>query len=157
MDDLLSILMALIHWRFLISMLGSIVLAVLLSRIIPPFTAEYCIMLVIFGAAFGIYWQSRAEAGLGITEKGEGGDRPQTPRLTLFAGLASMGLVGGWFLKELFGSVPGGAVVLLFTFGVVTLFLRFVQRRPIVLRSFWISIAALLAGYSVALFLPSLT
>ena len=71
MDEILAALVALVHWRLVLSTLGSIALAFALSNIIPLFTAAYCITLVIFGFAFGLVWQGRADSGLSLTETTE--------------------------------------------------------------------------------------
>ncbi|MDR0565138.1 MAG: hypothetical protein LBG78_09440 [Azoarcus sp.] len=151
MDELLSIIVALFHWRLLLCLIGSIALAGTLSRFIPALTSEYCILLVIFGTAFGIYWQARAEAGLGITQKVE---EPKKSRLGSFVVLALMGVVCGWFLAELFSSKLAGAFALVLSAAVVALFLRCVPKWLITLRSFAFAIAALLSGYFVAMVLP---
>ena len=148
MDELFSAITALMFWRLVVSTLGAIVLAAVLSNLIPPFTAEYCITLVIFGVTFGIYWQGRAESGLGLIEKVE---EPEISRPVAFIGLAFIGLVGGGFLGELFGSMVGGAIALIVCAGVVALWFRLTKQRPVTRRSFAFSVIALLFGYSILL------
>ena len=69
MDEILAALVALVHWRLVLSTLGSIALAVALSNIIPLFTAAYGITLVIFGFTIGLVWQGRTDSGLSLSEK----------------------------------------------------------------------------------------
>ena len=150
MDELLTAIAALMLWRFVISILGAIGLAVLLSNLISTFTAEYCILLAIFGATFGLYWQGRVDSGLSLTEKVE---EPEISRPVAFIGFAFIGLVGGGFLGELLGSKVGGAIALILCAGVIELWFRLVKQRPVTRRSFAFSILALLSGYSALLVL----
>ena len=62
MDEVLSALIALIHWRLVLCTIGSIAMAVVLSNLIALFTAAYCMALVICGVVFGIVWQARADS-----------------------------------------------------------------------------------------------
>lgn len=64
MDEILSALVALFHWRLVLCTMGSIALAVVLSILISPFTAAYCIALVICGIVFGVVWQARIDSGM---------------------------------------------------------------------------------------------
>lgn len=66
MEAVLEILAALMLWRLILSVGVSGVLALMLSQAFIGFTAGYCLTLVLFGVAFGIIWQSRAEAGIGL-------------------------------------------------------------------------------------------
>lgn len=63
MSEILSALIALIHWRLILCTIGSIALAIALSNLIAFFTAGYCVALVIGGVVFGIIWQARADIG----------------------------------------------------------------------------------------------
>jgi hypothetical protein len=148
MDEILSAIAALMFWRLVVSTLGAIALATVLSNLIPQFTAEYCITLVIVGTTFGIYWQSRAESGLSLTEKVE---EPAIARPVAFVGLALIGLVGGGFFGALFASKAGGAIALILCAGIIALWFHLTKKPPITRRSFAFSVFALLAGYSVFL------
>lgn len=70
MDALLEFLYRLvqvfIYWRLSLSVGASIVAAFFLSGIIEWFTAGLCLTLVLFGTAFGLIWQGRADAGVGL-------------------------------------------------------------------------------------------
>ncbi len=152
MDEILAALIALIHWRFVLSAIGSIAMAVVLSNFIPAFTAAYCITLAIFGMTFGIVWQGRADSGLSLTEKT---DEPPISRPVAFVGLASIGLIAGGFFAELFGTQIGGAIALSLSACIVTLWFRFIQNRIFGLRSLVFSLVALLTGYSFLLLLAA--
>lgn len=67
MIEILATLVALLHWRLVLSTLGSIVMAVVLSKLITPFTAAYCLAMVIFGIVFGVVWQARTGSGARTT------------------------------------------------------------------------------------------
>ena len=144
MDELVSAVAALMFWRLVVSILGAIVLAVVLSNLFPPFTAEYCITVVIFGATFGIYWQGRTDSGLRLTEKVR---EPEISRPVAFIGLAFIGFSGGGFLGELFDSEVAGAIALIICAGITALWLRLVKQRPPTLGQFAFSIISLLSGY----------
>ena len=62
MDEILSALIELIHWRLILCTIGSIALAVVFSNLIAFFTAGYCVALVICGVVFGIVWQARVDS-----------------------------------------------------------------------------------------------
>ena len=145
MDEILAALVALVHWRLVLSTLGSIALAVALSNVITLFTAAYGITLVIFGFTFGLFWQGRTDSGLSLSEKTED---PEISKPVAFIGLAFIGLVAGGFLGELFGSMVGGAIALSVCAGIVALWCRLTRRR-ITLRSFLFSFFSLLVGYSI--------
>lgn len=144
MDELLSAVVALVLWRLVISVLGTVVLAVWLSSQIPSFTAEYCITLAIFGAALGIFWQGRADTGLALKDKV---DAPAVSRPIAFVVLAIIGLSGGGFLERLFGSAAGGAVALLVCAGATALCFHFTSTRAVTSKGFAFSAVALLSGY----------
>lgn len=63
MDEILSALIALIHWRLIFCTIGSIALAVVFSNLLVFFTAGYCVALVLLGVVFGIVWQARVDKG----------------------------------------------------------------------------------------------
>jgi hypothetical protein len=61
---LVSLVELMLHWwRISLGALAATILAVVLSNSIPPFTAGYCVTLIILGTALGIYWQIRANSG----------------------------------------------------------------------------------------------
>ncbi|MGZ5001226.1 MAG: hypothetical protein ACXV7F_13080, partial [Methylomonas sp.] len=60
MDELFSIIWAMIHWRFMLSVLISIGMAFFLSSAIQSFTSGYCVSLVGIGSLFGLYGQGKA-------------------------------------------------------------------------------------------------
>jgi hypothetical protein len=146
-----STLAVLVFWRVILGALGSIALALLLSHFIAPFTAEYGITVAILGIAFGVYWQSRADAGLSINEKVE---EQKISRPIAFLGLALIGLVCGAGLAELFDSRLLGAAALLACATLLALWRHHTKPPPISRGALAFTLVALLAGYSVLLLLP---
>ena len=151
MNELVSALIALMHFRLVLSTVGSIALAFTLSTFIPFFTAAYCVTLVTCGFAFGLVWQSRADSGLALTQKTK---NQEISKPVAFIGLALIGLITGGFFAELFGSGFIGAVALSVCTALVALWSRFTM-RPTGLRSFVFSLISLLVGYSMLLALTA--
>ena len=50
----------------MLSVISSIVVALVLSNSFVGFSAGYCITFVLCGTAFGLIWQGRAEVGVGL-------------------------------------------------------------------------------------------
>jgi len=148
MDQILSLLTVLLNWRLALTMLVSIILAFILSAVFPSFTAGYCLALAIFGFAFGIYWQGRAEAGVALTQEApeEGISWPVT-----VLGLAFVGFFCGGVIAEISGSRLFGATILLLGVAVVALWYRFLKQKPFQPRSLAFAIASLMAGYYLPL------
>ena len=151
MNEIVYALIALLHWRLVLSTVGSIALASALSTFIPLFTAAYCITLVTCGFAFGLVWQSRADSGLALTQKIK---NQEISKPVAFIGLALIGLIAGGLFAELFGSVFIGAVALSVCAALVALWSRFTL-RPTGLRSFVFSLISLLVGYLMLLALAA--
>lgn len=152
MDTLLSALIALIHWRLVLSTLASIFLAVMISNALPLFTAGYCLTLVILGVAFGIYWQVRADAGVALTQEVP---EAKISAPVAFLGFAFIGLVCGLGLTAMLGSRLLAAAALLFSGSIVALWYRFVKRQPLHPRPVAFAFVSLLAGYAPLLFLSA--
>lgn len=150
MEEILSTLAALLFWRVILSTAGSIALALVLSTVIPPFTAEYCITVVILGVAFGVYWQDRADADLTITERVE---EPKITRPVAFLGLTLIGLICGAAFAELFNSKLFGSIALFIGAALVAAWYRYVQHQFFSRGAFAFALVSLLAGYSVLLLL----
>lgn len=146
MDGIFSIFFALMHWRFLLSLVGSIAFAALLSSFMASFTAGYCIALVILGAAFGAYWQVRGEAGISLSSKIE---EPRISRSVSFLGLTVIGFFFGGALGTLLDSFALGAVGLMIGVMLIGLLSTFVLKRAIPRSSLLFSAVSLLAGYGV--------
>lgn len=144
MDEIFAIVVALIHWRLVVSMLGSVALALVLSNAIAAFTAPYCITLAMWGAAFGVIWQGRANAGLRLSDKIE---TPAISKPFAWIGLAFIGLVAGGVLATLFDSWIVGGGALLISTGIVTAWFCLTQRRFVPLRSMMLALFAVLSGY----------
>lgn len=150
MDQLLSALVVLLHWRLVLTVLGSVAVAVILSTAIPPFTAPYCVALVILGVAFGVYWQARADAGVTLTQEVP---EPHISAPVAFLGFALTGFWVGGLVAAMSGSKVFGVAALLFGAGSVVLWYRFLKRKPFQSRPVAFAVIALLAGYSPVLFL----
>lgn len=151
MDQVLSILVALTHWRLVLSALGSVALAIILTTIFPPFTAGYCIALVIFAIAFGVYWQSRADAGVTLTQEIE---EPKISAPVAFLGFAFVGLLCGGTVSTAFDSKLIGATALILGVAFVVLWFRFIKHRPIQRHSVIFAIVSLMLGYLPLVLVP---
>ena len=151
MNEIVYALIALMHFRLVLSTVGSIALAFALSTFIPFFTAVYCVTLVACGFAFGLVWQSRADSGIALAQKTK---NQEISKPVAFVGLAFIGLITGGFFAELFGSIFIGAVALSVCAALVALWSRRTL-RPTGLRSFVFSLICLLVGYSMLLALAA--
>lgn len=99
MEELLVAIIALLHWRFVLTVAGAIAFTLILSNLFVGFTAGYCISMVLLCAALGIYWQSRSEAGIGIATKVV---EPKISRPVALIGLSFVGLPrNSWILSFL--------------------------------------------------------
>jgi hypothetical protein len=148
MEELLASIWALVHWRLVLSVLGTAVATLTLSNLFVGFTAGYCITLVILSAAFGIYWQSRSEAGMGLATEVAG---PSTLRPVALLGLSFVGLILGGLFFELWKSELLAVLSLILSVGVVALWRGAVQRLPVPPRTIAFSTGALLSAILVVL------
>lgn len=148
MEELLVAIVALLHWRFVLSVLGGIAFVLTLSNSFVGFTAGYCISVVILCAAFGMYWQSRSEAGVGIATKVV---EPKISPLVASIGLSFVGLLWGGLITELLESELLAAASLILSVVVVGLWYSLVVSRPIATRKLAFSGCALLSGFLAAL------
>ncbi len=153
MDALFELIYVLCHWRFALSLATSIATALVLSSAFAWFTAGYCITLVIFGAAFGIIWQGRGEAGVSLTAEMPSPpiSKPVACLSFLFIG-ALWGSLASYFLH----SAIAAASALVASVVSVGLWYRFVLRRPLETSYLAFTTASLLVGYfSLVLVLPA--
>lgn len=150
MDYLITALAALLHWRLVLSALTSVALAAILSKLIPPFTAGYCVALVILGVAFGIYWQGRADVGATLSQELA---EPDVSAPVAFLGFAFIGFWCGGLAAAMSGSRVLGAAALLSGAAGVVLWYRFFKGPPLRARSVALAVVALLAGYLPVLLL----
>lgn len=157
MDELLSLIWAFIgtlfNWRLVLSIVASILLALVLSRLIAPFTASYCVNLVILGTAFGVYWQGHSEAGVSLTVPIQ---EPKIPRSFAFLLLAVIGFFGGAVEAELLHSEILGATSLIVGVAIVGLWHHFILCHSIALKSLAFSAISLVSGFSLFLILKTL-
>lgn len=110
MDALIEILYVLCHWRLVLSVVVSIAVAVVLSNVFVWFTAGYCIALAIFGAAFGIIWQARGDAGVSLTADVAS---PPISKPVVCLSLVFVGVVWGGIATYLFNSFAIAAAALI--------------------------------------------
>lgn len=156
MDALLEFLYRLvqvfIYWRLSLSVGASIVAAFFLSGIIEWFTAGLCLTLVLFGTAFGLIWQGRADAGVGLI-----GPVPPISISRPVAGLgfAMIGFFWGGNVSYLTGSEIAGALALVAGVGLIGIWYRIVLHREVSQRYLIFAAAALLIGFSALLWLKS--
>lgn len=148
MEDLFAAIWALFHWRLVLSVIGSAAITLTLSNLFLGFTAGYCVSFVILSTAFGIYWQSRSEAGIGIATRVP---EPKISRPVTFLGLSFVGLIWGGLVTELLKSELLTVSSLILAVAVVGLWYDMVLRRPIPPQTIAFSVGALLSGFLAAL------
>lgn len=153
MESALDILLVLLVWRLLLSVGLSSVLAYFLSQTFVAFTAGYCLTLVLLGTAFGIIWQSRAEARVALFAP-----VPPTPisKSVVCLGLLFIGALWGGWASWFFRSAFYGAVALVFSVALVGLWYRFVLRRAVSLSYLALVGCSLLSGLAALLLLKAL-
>ncbi len=153
MEVLFSAILALLHWRLLLCVTGSVAITLMLSNFFVGFTAGYCITVVLLATGFGIYWQSRSEAGLGIATQVP---EPEISRPVAFLGLSFFGLIWGGLVTELLKSALLAITSLILAVAVVSLWYGLILRRPIPPRTIVFSAIALLSGFLTVLFVAHL-
>jgi hypothetical protein len=125
MDALVDILYVLCRWRLVLSLATSVAVAVVLSNVFAWFTAGYCVALAIFGAAFGIIWQARGDAGVSLTADVAS---PPISKPVAFLSFAFVGVVWGGVATYLFNSFAIAASALVVFAVAVGLWYRFANR-----------------------------
>jgi len=152
MDGIVEILIALFHWRFLLSVAASAFLGFMLSQTFIGFTAGYCISLVLLGTAFGTIWQSRADAGIGLFVQVS--PTPISKPVALLSFLI-IGFFWGGLASWLFGSQTVGAIALVCSVGVVGLWYRLVLHHSLSPTYLVFVSISLLCGFALLLFLQA--
>ena len=132
------------RWRLVLSLAAAVALSVTLSNLFIGFTAGYCVTLVMFAAAFGIYWQSQSEIGEVI--KGQMLEQ-KISRPIQYVGLSFFGLVWGCLINEFLRSETLAIASLMFFSAVVGVWHAVVLRQPIALQTMAFSTFALLSGF----------
>lgn len=148
-----DILLALLVWRLVLCVGLSAVLAYLLSQTFEAFTAGYCLTLVVLGTAFGIFWQSRAEAKVGLFAPVR--SIPISKPVACL-GLWFVGALWGGWVSWFFGSAPYGAAALVFSVVFVGLWYRLVLRRAVSISYLVFTGISLLSGLATLLLLKAL-
>ena len=146
--EILHALNVLLNWRFFLSVGLSIMVALYLSSHFEAFTAGYCVAFVILATGFGIVWQGRSEAGLGLLDK-----VPATP---ISKPVASLGLIfiGFWWgnlFSWLLGSEFLGALALVLSVILIGAWYRYILHRPATLGYLAFAGISLLSGMLVPL------
>lgn len=146
MDAVFEFLYALMHWRLLLSVALSIVLALFLSNTFDGFTAGYCISLVILAIAFGIIWQARGEAGVGLLDT-----TPPTPisKPVAFLSFMLIGFFWGGLASWFFNSQIFGALALVLAVAIIGIWYRFVLHHRVSLSYLMFASASLLSGFAL--------
>jgi hypothetical protein len=148
MLELFAGIWALVHWRLMLCVIGSAAITLTLSKFFIGFTAGYCISFILLGSAVGMYWQSRSEAGIGMTT------RVPEPKISwpiAFLGLSFVGLIWGGLVTELLKSEVLAVISLVVAVAVVCFWSGVVQRRPVPLQKIVFSAGALLSGFLAVL------
>jgi len=153
MDGVVEILAALMIWRFLLSVGVSALFAFVLSQAFAPFTAGYCVSLVLLGVAFGAIWHSRAVAGIGLSAAVP---PVSISKAVAFPGFALIGFFWGNLASWFFDSQLLGGVALVSSVAIVGIWYRFILRRPASVGYLVFASVALLAGFALFLFGMSL-
>ena len=148
MEEFFVAVIALFHWRLVISVVGSIAFTLTLSNLFAGVTAGYCISVVMLCAAFGMYWQGRSEAGFGIATKMV---ELKISRPVAFIGLSFVGLLWGGLATKLLESELLAVTSLILSVGVFGFWYGLVLRRPIPSRTLAFSGCALLSGFLAVL------
>ena len=112
MDELISLLFglvrALVLWRVSVLAIAGAIASVWLSQRIDGFTGYMGIGLTLAFVGFGVLWQGRTSAGLGLTERVPA---PKISAPVVFLGLVLVGLFWGGLLSLVFGSTTAAAVL----------------------------------------------
>lgn len=145
MESLAYTLLALLFaWRVLLSLGVAALLAWVLFLAVPAFTVGYGLALALLGLVFGVIWQARAEAGVGLFERTE---PVRVSKPVAFVGLAFIGAlwlgvlwalkVHPWLIAALLLAAP---LLVGWWWQQQTL------QRPTSVRSVWFVAVSLLAG-----------
>ena len=145
MDHVVAGILALLHWRLLLSVATGIAASFLLSNAIAWFGSGASIALVLVAFAFGLLWQGRAEAGVGLFERVP---EPPISRPVAAMGLAMIGFIWGGWLAVWTGSSIASAAILVGLCVLVVTILAATQRRPVGLSRLVFSTSCLLAGFA---------
>jgi hypothetical protein len=153
MNEFFTAIGAILLWRLLLGLAGSVALAAVLALLFQEFTGGYVVATVLLGTAFGAYWQSRRASGLTLTQPVA---EPRIGRAIAFAGLALVGLLVGGFAGEVLHSKVLGVVALLLGAALVAFWSEARSKRPFSLRIWTFGSLALVTGYAMLLLVSRL-
>lgn len=145
MDHVVAGILALLHWRLLLSVAIGIAVSFLLSNAIAWFGSGSSIALVLVAFAFGLLWQGRAAEGVRLFERVP---EPPISRPVAAMGLAMIGFVWGGWLALWTGSLIASAAILVGLSVLVATIMAATQRRSIGLSRLVFSTSCLLAGFA---------
>lgn len=144
MDSILEMVCFFLHWRFVLSVISSIVVALVLSNSFVGFSADYCITFVLCGTAFGLIWQGRAEVGVGLVDP-----VPETrvSHPVAFMGFAFIGFFWGGVASFVLRSEILAALFLVCAVISIGVWYRWGLKRAVSLGYLAFSAVSLLLGY----------
>jgi hypothetical protein len=113
MDIVISLMGALLAWRFLLCFGVAAVIGFFVGHVLGHVMGG---SIVLCGVGFGLMWQARWQSGTALFASIPS---PPLSKPVVFMGLAFIGALLGGFTAELLGSFVGGAVVLLASLALV--------------------------------------
>jgi hypothetical protein len=109
MELVLTILYALVTWRFIVSIGIATVFAMALNHVFVEFGGMSALALILVGVGFGLIWQGRWLSGIPVFASVPS---PSISKPVAFLGFAFIGSIWGGIAAELFRSAFGGALTL---------------------------------------------
>jgi hypothetical protein len=155
MNSLLDLIIgALLFWRLAICLFGSVLISLTLAKLIPAFNSTFALVIVLLALSFGIYWQARAEAGIGVLKKSPQNiaSSSQISAPVAFLGLAFIGFFLGAFLLQLNKSVVLSALALLLSSGPFLIWHRWVLGNTISWPYLRLLYLGILLGFGASVF-----
>jgi len=106
MENILSILLALLHWRIVLCVISGIAISITLSNYISWFDGRYGLLIILYLFLFGLFWQDKSDMNLDLCSKAE----------SLSNSISTIGLlIGGLLLFSILyaflSSITGALVI----------------------------------------------
>lgn len=141
MDTVLSVLVALVAWRFLLSLAVAAAVGLVLGHL---FGQVVGFAVLLSGVGFGLIWQGRWISGIPLFAL-----IPSTPisRPIAFLGFAFIGALWGGLAAQVLGSPLSGAATLVAVVALVGAWQTVVLKRHGQLNNLVFSAASLLCGF----------